>query len=116
MQLAVCMQMIAYMAQTIETQRSIDRLQSKHAKITQKESIEQQLLKKHPGRHVVFVSYARLPSPHEEWIYNPADVDDAPVIWALDLGCTQNEKLLRYYAGRSVWSFKPAESLNLTHY
>ena len=41
-----------------------------------------------------------LPSPHEEWIYNPANIDAAPVIWALDLGPTENEELRRYYAGR----------------
>jgi hypothetical protein len=65
---------------------------------------------------VIFVSYAGLPSPHEEWIYNRANIDTAPVIWALDLGQTENEKLRRYYAGRSFWRFKPAESMNLNPY
>ncbi|HJX80864.1 MAG TPA: hypothetical protein VJ248_02420, partial [Candidatus Udaeobacter sp.] len=79
-------------------------------------NIEQDLLKKQPGQHVIFVSYAGLPSPHQEWIYNPANIDAAPVIWALDLGQTENEKLRRYYAGRSCWRFKPAESMTLTPY
>jgi hypothetical protein len=116
MPVAVFMVMIASEAEAIATHRTVDQLQAKHAQITQKESIERQVLEKHPGRHIVFVSYAGLPSPHEEWIYNPADIDNAPVIWALDLGWTQNEKLRRHYAERSVWSFKPAESLNLSHY
>jgi hypothetical protein len=30
--------------------------------------------------------YAGLPSPYEEWTYNPARIDVAPVIWLLDLG------------------------------
>ena len=55
-----------------------------------------------------------LPSPHEEWIYNPANIDAAPVIWALDLGPTENEELRRYYAGRSFWRFKPAQSMSLS--
>lgn len=116
MPVAVFMVMIASEAEAIATHRTVDQLQATHSQITQKESIEQQVLEKHPGRHIVFVSYAGLPSPHEEWIYNPADIANAPVIWALDLGWTQNEKLRRYYAERSVWSFKPAESLNLSHY
>jgi hypothetical protein len=61
-------------------------------------------------------NFAGLPSPHEEWVYNPANIDAAPVIWALDLGPTENEKLRRYYAGRSFWRFKPAESMSLRPY
>ena len=57
-----------------------------------------------------------LPSPHEEWVYNPANIDAAPVIWALDLGQTENEELRRYYAGRSFWRVKPAESTSLSPY
>lgn len=113
---AVLLLMIASQAEAIATHRTMDQLQAKQANIAQKERIEQQLLEKFPGQHVIFVSYARLPSPHQEWIYNPANIDHAPVIWALDLGGTENEKLRRYYAGRSFWLFKAAESLNLTPY
>jgi hypothetical protein len=72
--------------------------------------------KKQPGQHVIFVRYAGLPSPHEEWIYNPADIDAAPVIWALDMGQIENERLRRYYPGRSFRLFKPAESVSLSAY
>ncbi len=74
------------------------------------------MLKKGPGQHVIFVRYAGLPSPHEEWIYNPANIDAAPVIWALDMGQVENERLRRYYAGRSFWLFKPGESMSLSPY
>ena len=103
-------------AEAIATQRTSDQIQARNTQITQKKSIEQELLKKQPGQHVIFVRYAGLPSPHEEWIYNPADIDAAPVIWALDLGQTENEKLRRYYAERFFWRFKPAESLSLRPY
>jgi hypothetical protein len=85
MPVAVFMVMIASEAEAIATHRTVDQLQAKHAQITQKDSIEQLMLEKQPGQHVVLVSYAGLPSPHEEWIYNPANIDSAPVIWALSM-------------------------------
>jgi hypothetical protein len=102
--------------EAIAARQTTDQVQAKNAQIAQKESIEQALLKKQPGQHVIFVSYAGLRSPHEEWIYNPATIDAAPVIWALDLGEIENEKLRRYYPGPSFWHFKPAESMNLKPY
>jgi hypothetical protein len=116
MPVAVLLVMVASEAQAIATHRTTDHEQAKNAQVAQKERIEKQLLKKRSGQHVIFVSYAGLPSPHEEWIYNPANIDAAPVIWALDLGQMENEKLRRYYAGRSFWRFKPAESISLIPY
>jgi hypothetical protein len=107
MPVAVLVVMVASEAQAIATHRTADQL---HAKEAPKHSVEQQLLEKQPGRHVIFVRYTGLRSPHQEWIYNPADIDAAPVIWALDLGQIENERLLRYYAGRSFWLLKPNES------
>jgi len=116
MPLAVLLVTVASDAQAIAAHRTADQLQAKNAQVAQKESIEQQLLKKWPGQHVILVSYAGLPSPHEEWIYNPANIDAAPVIWARDMGQMENERLRRYYAGRSFWLFKPAESMSLIPY
>ena len=116
MPVAIFAVMIASEAEATAKRRTADQIQASNAQNAQKENIEQDLLKKQPGQHVIFVSYARLPSPHQEWIYNPANIDAAPVIWALDLGQTENEKLRRYYAGRSCWRFKPAESMTLTPY
>jgi hypothetical protein len=116
MPVAVLLVMVASEAQAIATHRTADQEQAKNAQVAQKERIEKQLLKKLSGQHVIFVRYAGLPSPHEEWIYNAADIDAAPVIWAQDLGHIENERLRRYYAGRSFWLFKPAESMNLSPY
>jgi hypothetical protein len=116
MPVAVFAVMITSEAEAIATHRTPDQTLATNAQIAQKESIEQALLRKQPGQHVIFVSYVGLPSPHEEWIYNSAKVDAAPVIWALDLGQTGNEKLRHYYAGRSFWRFKPAESMSLSPY
>jgi len=113
---AVVIVTIASEAKAIARYQTTDQIQARNAPIAQKESIERGLVKEQPGKHVIFVSYAGLPSSHEEWIYNPAKIEAAPVIWALDLGETENEKLRRYYAGRSFWRFKPAESMSLSRY
>lgn len=71
-----------------------------------RDSLAANLLAQHPGKHVVFVHYTGLQSPHEEWIYNGANIDDADVIWAQDMG-DENSKLIDYYRGRQFWMFLP---------
>jgi hypothetical protein len=114
--IAVFVVTITSQAEAISARQTTDQIQAKNAPIAQKESIEQALVNKQPGQHVIFVDYAGLRSPHEEWIYNPATIDAAPVIWALDLGEIENEKLRSYYPARSFWRFKPAESMSLRPY
>ena len=58
-----------------------------------KGEIERRLAAQAPGRHVIFVHYTGGHSPHEEWIYNPADIDAAPVVWAQDMGDAENQRL-----------------------
>jgi hypothetical protein len=113
MPVAVLLVMVASEAQGISTHRPTNPLQASNA---QKESVEQKLLETRPGQHVVFIRYSGMQSPHEEWVYNPADIDAAPVIWAQDMGKLENERLLHYYAGRSFWLFKPGESMSLNPY
>ena len=84
-------------------QRTPDRIQAVNAR---KGSLENELLENHPGEHVIFVRYTGTQSPHEEWIYNLADIDSQPVIWAQDMG-GENSKLVAYYPGRSFWMFQP---------
>lgn len=109
---AVLLMMVASKARAIATHRTPDQVQAKNAL---KESAEQQLLEMRPGYHVIFVRYTG-PSPHTEWVYNRADIDGSPVIWAQDLGQIENERLLRYYAGRSFWLFKADESMAVSPY
>jgi hypothetical protein len=116
MPVAVFLVAIASEAEAVATHRTPDQIQARSAQVAQKENIELELLKKQPGQHVIFVSYAGLPSPHEEWTYNPANIDTAPVIWALDLGQSENEKLRRYYPRRLFWRFNPANSMSLRPY
>jgi hypothetical protein len=69
-----------------------------------------------PGKQLVFVRYGALHS-EREWITNPAVIDGARVVWALDLGAADNEKLLRYYPDRTAWLVEPdAVPPRLTRY
>ena len=53
---AVLLLMIASEAKAIATHQTVDQIQARSTQIGQKESIEQELLKKQPGQHVIFVS------------------------------------------------------------
>ena len=55
-----------------------------------------------PGKQLVFVRY--WPQHQlDEWVHNGADIDQARVVWARDLGAEENEKLRRYYPNRQAW-------------
>jgi hypothetical protein len=56
-----------------------------------------------PGQLLVFVRYWPQHLFQDEWVWNEADIDQARVVWARDLGDTENRKLRNYYPGRSVW-------------
>jgi hypothetical protein len=73
-------------------------------------TIAEQLAGEGEDRHVIFVRYTQPHSPHEEWIYNGADLDGARVLWAQDMGDDANRELMRYYAGRKFWMFEPDEA------
>jgi hypothetical protein len=47
------------------------------------------------------------PNDFLQWIYNAADIDGSPVVWARDLGPEQNRALMDYFRGRMVWLVDP---------
>jgi len=78
------------------------------------------------GRHLILVRYTSRPyslvsvklfnftvvnkivaSSRPEWVYNGADIDSAPVVWARDMGTAKNRELLEYYSDRKVWLLEP---------
>lgn len=68
-------------------------------------------LRNQPGHHLVLVRYSPRHSPHDELVFNRADIDHADVIWARDMGAAANRELVDYYSDRKVWLVEPDRSL-----
>lgn len=62
-------------------------------------------LERMPGQHLVIVRYGPEHDPGRqiEWVYNRADLEHAPVIWARDMGEAENARLLDHYRDRHAW-------------
>jgi 4-amino-4-deoxy-L-arabinose transferase-like glycosyltransferase len=58
-------------------------------------------------RHLVFVRYSAEHNPQHEWVYNRADIDGAPVVWAREVSPEQDAAVDRYFADRTVWRVEP---------
>jgi hypothetical protein len=60
-----------------------------------------------PNQHLVFVRFGpRSPSLYD-WVYNPAFLDAAKVLWARDMGLSNNQGLIDYCRDRQVWLVEP---------
>lgn len=56
-----------------------------------------------PGKQLIFVHYGGTHDPHREWVYNRADIHDAKIIWAQEMGDAQNAELTSYFRDRTAW-------------
>jgi len=52
---------------------------------------------------VVIVRYGPDHGVGDEWVYNAANIDASPIVWAHDLGDEQNRSLLAYFRDRAAW-------------
>jgi len=78
--------------------------------------VEQELADQ-PGDQLILVRYTDPHSPHEEWVYNGADIDGQYVVWAHDLGPAADRQLLDYYKSRHAWLLQPdIDPLRLVKY
>ena len=59
------------------------------------------------GQHLVLVYHRPSHFAHSDFVYNPADIDSARIVWARPLGETENTELVEYFAGRRVWLLDP---------
>jgi hypothetical protein len=58
-------------------------------------------------KNLVLVRYSKQHNRHKEWIYNAADIDSAPVVFAPDGTAEQNKPLLNYFKGYEVLHIEP---------
>ena len=59
-----------------------------------------------PGKDLVLVRYGEQHSPHGEWVFNMADIDNSEVVWARELSPSQDAALREYFSDRKVWLVK----------
>jgi len=57
-----------------------------------------------PDSQLVIVRYGPHHDFDREWVYNEADIDGAKVVWARDMGRSDNQELLDYFRDRRVWA------------
>jgi hypothetical protein len=69
-------------------------------------AVEQQLSQAR-GKQLVFVRYWPQHIFQNEWVYNAADIDNASIVWARDLGAYEDQKLRDYYPDRTAWLLEP---------
>ncbi len=60
-------------------------------------------LNQRQGNQLVFVRYSDHHDVDREWVWNEASIDSAKIVWARDMGDTQNQELLEYFKHRSAW-------------
>jgi hypothetical protein len=55
------------------------------------------------GRHLVVVRYGPGHDLLAEWVYNAADIDGAPVVWARETDAASMRRLFAYFHDRRAW-------------
>jgi hypothetical protein len=60
-----------------------------------------------PGKQLVLVRFAPRSKSLYDWVYNPADIDSAKIVWAMDMGAARNQELINYYKDRQMWLVEP---------
>lgn len=70
----------------------------------------QSTLEKTADKHLILVHYSSTHNPFQEWVYNAADIDNSPVVWAQPIDAASDAALIRYFAGRKVWSLQADDS------
>lgn len=74
------------------------------ARIPEREKIAEKILRADPtSQHLVIVAYGDDFSVHEEYVYNTASMETAPILWARDMGPEKNLQLAQHFPTRKLW-------------
>ena len=64
-----------------------------------------------PQRQLAIVRYGPDHDAYfNEWVYNDAEIDQAKVVWARDMGPVRNRELIDYFHDRHVWLVEADET------
>jgi hypothetical protein len=66
-----------------------------------------QELERAGGKHVIVVRYGPSHDTGQEWVYNDADIDASPVVWARGMSSAEDRQLLDYFKDRKAWLLEP---------
>ncbi len=81
---------------------------SRNSSLNERPRVEREL-RERGGRHLVFVRYGRYHDINQEWVFNAADVDAAPVVWVRERGPREDADLRAHMADRTAWVVQPDE-------
>lgn len=59
------------------------------------------------GQQVVIVHYKADHNSEFDWVFNRADIDNAKVVWARDMGREKNRRLFEYFKDADFWLLEP---------
>jgi hypothetical protein len=59
------------------------------------------------GKHLIVVRYGPSHDTGQEWVYNDADIDGSPVVWARGMSPAEDRQLLEYFKDRKAWLLEP---------
>jgi hypothetical protein len=76
---------------------------SPYEKMTARSKTQAAIEATRPGEHLLFVEYLPDHSPHDEWVYNRADIDRARFIWARSISPESDAALAARYPTRTIW-------------
>jgi hypothetical protein len=85
-----------------ETKKTYDSSKSPNFWAKQRNDIQQEMTAKQQ-RVLLFVRYADGHRPDDEWVFNGADLENAPVLWARDRNHAENQRLLNHYSNRAAY-------------
>ncbi len=55
------------------------------------------------GKHLIFVRYRTDHNVHSEWVYDPADIANSPVLWVRELDSCKNTDVAKAFPDRQLW-------------
>lgn len=117
---AICMVMIgiriALAAGSIPPGTSVTMTWARNSRLfLDRQAVASRLLENGP-RHLVIVHYGAGHDVHAEYVYNAADIDSSPIVWARDMGPAKNSEIVEYFRQRQIWRLDVDSDVVLSPY